>query len=226
MLAEQSGSRSARAQVTKSFGDHIALTRTNAEAMPLFRESLALSEDVGDREALASVLLSIGSALAEDGVFEEGIAALRRAVALYDEIGHGGYLPEAERELAFALIQSGDLADAELHALRGVEIVAPDDWATVASTRMMLGRVRAAQKRDEEAEALLRDAIEVIEKTDYPASEEYLALAEFLLERGRTEEGEALGAKARDLALMFGEESRSVKFIDGRLAAARVRGAQ
>ncbi len=228
LLAEQSGSRGARAQVTKSFGDHIAVTRTNAEAMPLLRGSLALYEDVGDREGLASVLMSIGSGLAEDGAVDEGIAALRRAAMLFDEIGHGGYLPEAERELAFWLIQSGDLADAELHALRGVEIVAPDDWATVASTRMVLGRVRAAQMRDEEAEALLRGAIEVIEKTDYQASEseEYLALAEFLLERGRSEEGEALGAKARALALMFGAESRSVTWIDGRLAAARARGAQ
>jgi tetratricopeptide (TPR) repeat protein len=191
--------------------------------MPLFRASLALFEDVGDREGLAGVLSSIGSALAEDGAFEEGIASLRRAAMLYEEMGHGGFLPEAERELAFALIQSGDLADAELHALRGAEIVAPEDWGTVASTRMVLWRVRAAPKRDEEAEALLRGAIEVIEKTDYQAgqSEEYLALAEFLLERGRHEEGEAMGAKARDLALMFGEESRSVRFIDGHLAAAR-----
>lgn len=224
LLAEQSGSRSARAQVAHSYGNHVAATRSNAEAMPLQRESAALYEDVGDREGLASALLAIGSGLVEDGVLDEGVATLRRAVDLFDEIGHGGFLPEAQRELAFALLESGELAEAEVYALRGVETAVAGDWGTVASTRMVLGRVRAAQMRDEEAEALLRSAIEVIETTDYQfaRSESYLALAEFLLERGRSDEGEALGGKARTIALLFGEGSGLVKAVDARLAAARV----
>ncbi len=225
-LAQRSGSRSARAQVGNSFGNYVAKTTSNAEAMPVLRESLALYEDIGDREGIAMVSMNIGTGLVGDGVLDEGVAMLRRAAALFDEIGHGGYLPEAERELAFALLESGDLVEAEVHALRGVEIAVPDDWATVASTRMVLGRVRAAQKLDEEAEALLRDAIEVMDKTEYEVerSEIYLAFAEFLLQRDRIEEGDALGAKARAIALAYGEASASVKLIDRRLAAARESG--
>ncbi len=55
---------------------------------------------------------------------------------------------------------------------------------------MVLGLVRAAQGRDDEAELLLRDAIDSLAATDYRNSEPepLAAYARFLRDRGRDDE--------------------------------------
>ncbi len=108
-----------------------------------------------------------------------------RAIAVLEEIGHRGFLPEAERGLAGALVELGDIPEAEAHALRAVELTLPDDWFTVASTKLALGRARDGQGRDHEAKALLEEAIAAIDRTDYRTERWpfYLALAEFYLRR-------------------------------------------
>jgi tetratricopeptide (TPR) repeat protein len=207
----------------RTFGNHVAAARSQAEAMPLWRRALELYEEVGDREGMGVVVSSMGTALVEDGMHHEGIALLRRATSLFEEIGHGGYLVEAVRELAAGVLEAGDIGEAETHALRAFGMAADDDPGSGASTRMVLGQVRAAQMRDDEAEALLKEAIGMIEGTDYRLahSECYLAYAEFLLSRGRSSEGESFGEKARAVVLPMGEQSEAVRYIDRRLAAAR-----
>ena len=66
-----------------------------------------------------------------------------------------------------------------------------------ATTRMALGIVRAAQGRDEEAEALLREAVDVVEGKDQRLIRRELvkALAHFLRDRGRIDEAEAYEAE-------------------------------
>lgn len=225
-LAESSGSRSARALSASAFGNHISTILSNAEATPLWREALGLYEELGDRGGIGTVLHAMGVALVRDGVPDEGAAMLRRATALFEEIGHGGYLVEAKRDLAFALLEAGEIVPAEEQALAARGMVADDDPASGASTRMTLGQVRVAQLRDEEAEALLKDAIEIVERTQYRLqyAECYLAFAEFLLLRGRISEGEAFGQRARAVLAPLGARSESVQFINRRLAVARKAG--
>ena len=73
---------------------------------------------------------------------------------------------------------------AAAHAEDAVRLAVKDDWATVASTGMVLGLVREAQGRLDEAEPLLREAVEVHGRTSFRAQEVELSLAEFLLRRG------------------------------------------
>jgi Flp pilus assembly protein TadD len=70
-----------------------------------------------------------------------------------------------------------------------------------ATTRMALGIVRAAQGRDEEAEALLREALEIIQATQLTAStlEVLETLAGFLRERGRVDEADVYAEEAAAL---------------------------
>ena len=64
------------------------------------------------------------------------------------------------------LVARGKIDEAERYALEARETVGPHDNVSRSTTRMALGIVRAAQGRDEEAEELLREAIDVLDGTD------------------------------------------------------------
>ena len=80
---------------------------------------------------------------------------------------------------------------------RRASTVGPHDNTSRATTRVALGLVRAAQGRDDEAEALLREAAEVLEGTEHPVTRREVvdALAQFLRSRGRHEEAEVYEAE-------------------------------
>ena len=66
---------------------------------------------------------------------------------------------------------------------------------------MVLGLVRAAQGRDEEAELLLREALDILSETEYRNGEPepLAALAQFLRERGRDDEAAVLERRVNEL---------------------------
>jgi class 3 adenylate cyclase/tetratricopeptide (TPR) repeat protein len=193
------------------------------EGIRLWENALEVLTEAGAHEDVEGVLDSLGWAAQLDGDLARARGYFERQASLLEGISHGGRLPEAYRSLAEVALARGDIGGAEEHALRAREIVEPDDWATVASTAATLGRVRAAQARDEEAEALLREGVAIIERTQFRigAIELYQALAEFLLARGR-EEGEHWYEMARDAGDgILGESSPIVTQIERVVAAAR-----
>ena len=89
--------------------------------------------------------------------------------------------------------------------------------------RAARGRVRAAQGRDDEAEGLLREGVEIIERTQFriAAVDKYLALAEFLLARGR-EEGERWYEMSREAgAAVLGVSATIIVALSSPAEAAR-----
>jgi tetratricopeptide (TPR) repeat protein len=112
-----------------------------------------------------------------------------------------GALCESQRALAQLLVERGKVEDAERWALEARKTVGPHDMSSRATTRMALGIVRAAQGRDEEAEALLREALEIIQATQLTAStlEVLETLAGFLRERGRVDEADVYAEEAAAL---------------------------
>jgi tetratricopeptide (TPR) repeat protein len=201
----------------------MAETTSLERGLELVRATLPVFEEAMDHEEHTVALYLSGEICVFMGRPEAAIELTERAIELLEEVGHTGALPEAERVLAEALLELGRIEDAERHALRAAEVVAPGDVGTIATTRTALGRVRDAQGRDPEAERLLRDAIEVIDRTQYRSNswEEYLALAEFLARRGREEEAEAAFATARERALLLGPQTPIIEVIERRAAAAR-----
>jgi hypothetical protein len=81
--------------------------------------------------------------------------------------------------------------------------------------------VRAQQGRAKEGETLLRDAVAIMERTDYVAErwEQYLSLTEFLVGLGRQEEANDWMGKARAIAALYGEHSPLAAYVERRLAA-------
>jgi tetratricopeptide (TPR) repeat protein len=218
-LAAQGRSRYALAHATVGYANTVAIVSSVPRALERIDEALRLYEDLGDREGIGEANWAIGQYANLTGEPEKAIAPLQRAIALYEEIRHVGFLPEVERELAEALLALGNVEEAESHALRAREVVAPDDWSTVASTSMVLGRVRAVQGRDGEAEGLLREAVSITAGTDYLANqaESAVHLAVFLLSRGR-DEGHTWADRARSIAQPFGSDSPIMAAIERWLA--------
>ena len=100
------------------------------------------------------------------------------------------------------LLEQGKVDEAERYALESRQTVGPRDMHSRSTTRVALGLVRAAQGRDEEAEALLRDALEILDGTDYRRYrvEPLEALAGFLRERGRVAEAAPYEERLAELA--------------------------
>ena len=71
---------------------------------------------------------------------------------------------------------------------------------------MTLGLVRAAQGRDDEAEALLLEALEIIESSGFLALESWVLcrIEQFLRERGRDDEAASYRARLTELAPVEG----------------------
>jgi tetratricopeptide (TPR) repeat protein len=119
---------------------------------------------------------------------------MREAVRMLRALGDRGYLCESQRLLAELLTRRGKLEEAERYALEAMRTVGPTDVTSLATTRMALGVVRAAQGRDEEAEALLREAISIASDPApgwiYRSTVQHLV--RFLRERGRADEAAEL----------------------------------
>jgi hypothetical protein len=65
------------------------------------------------------------------------------------------------------LLAEGRIDEAEKYALAARETVSAEDIASRATTRVALAQVRAAQGRDEEAETLFREAVDIISSSEY-----------------------------------------------------------
>jgi tetratricopeptide (TPR) repeat protein len=95
---------------------------------------------------------------------------------------------------ALAALQRGDHAVAEAAASDAVATAFPGDVSAESEAAKVLGLVRAAQGRIDEADRELRRALDLVAATEFVSgfSETALTRADFLIQRGRTEEARRL----------------------------------
>jgi tetratricopeptide (TPR) repeat protein len=118
-------------------------------------------------------------------------------------------MPEDEALVALILADLARLDEAESLAAAAIQHALPDDATALYRSRIALGRVRDAQGRTAEAEALYREAAEIIEITEYRVLnvEAMAPLALLLLRSGREEEGARWLDRALESARLWGPES-------------------
>jgi class 3 adenylate cyclase/tetratricopeptide (TPR) repeat protein len=118
----------------------------------------------------------------------------REGMRVFAESEDRGRLCEAERGLAEVLLEHGRVAEAERLALQAREHVSHHDVTSSVATLRTLSLVRTAQGRDDEAEALLREALDVVSGTDCKLLEvgAAAALARLLRARGGDAEADEL----------------------------------
>ncbi len=224
-LARAAGRR-VQVNAAHRWAEYVSTCISASDGIELMAAIPSQAEEVGDNDLADAAWWNLGDGRLHLGDFEGALAAAERSLALTEGAGHAGRIPESELLMALCLLARGDIAGAESHASRGVEIVQPDDWGSVASTHSALGLVREAQGRLEEAEELLTEAVQVIERTDYVALywQYQSALANFLLRQGRVAEGERWLAAARASASVFIPNRPALAWVERDAAAARTAG--
>ena len=199
-LAEESGSLTAKADAYHQSGELHVLSGRKEEALADFQRARELFEEVGAAGRLAKTILRIGRIVRKTDV-AEAEKLFRESIRILKPLEDRGTLCEVQRSLAEALLEQGRLDEAEMYALRAVETVGPQDLHSQSTTKKTLALVRAAQGRDEEAEALFRDAVETLERSEYVRflSEPLSAIVQFFEERDRGAEAEAFADRLAEV---------------------------
>ena len=191
-LADRSGSIMARGWACRAQGD-LALRRHDLDtAEAAFESARDLFAEAGAAAHLANTLQHLATTASKRGDIGRAEKLLREAMRTLRQLERRGTLVEALRALAELLVTAGKLDEAERFALEAREIVTPQDVSSLATTSTALALVREAQGRDEEAERLFGEALEVLARIDWPSLERrpLRAFARFLRERGRDDEAQ------------------------------------
>jgi len=186
-LAEESGSLTVKAHALMALGELYAFRGRHEEALAEFGRARDLFVEVGAAGNVAKSLLRIGRLGAQRGDIAEGERLFREAIRILQPLEDRGTLCEVQRSLAEVLLEQGKVDAAEVYALKAIETTGPQDVSSQASTRKTLAMVRAAQGRDDEAESLLLESIDILERSEYTRflTEPLKAMIRFLEERER-----------------------------------------
>jgi tetratricopeptide (TPR) repeat protein len=200
-LAEETGVIASRGRALLSLGRISLLQGHLEQAEEAAEEARRLFSEAGAVWAVARALNLGGWAVWWSGDLEKAEKRFRESVRLLKQIGDRATLCESQRGLAELLLERGRVDEAERFALDARETVGPLDVTSRATTTASLGMVRAAQRRDEEAEELLREAVTTVAGTHFREHEyeTLLPLAQFLRGRGREEEAARVETRRAEL---------------------------
>src|SRR5215210_4972819 len=188
-LAEESGSLTAKAHAYAKAGELHAWRSRDDEALAEYAKARELFAEVGAATELARMLLRTAWVTRKRDLPEAEKLA-RESIRILKPLEDRGTLCEVQRLLSEVLLEQGKADEAEAYALRAIETVGPQDVSSQASTRKTLALVRAAQGRDEEAEVLFRESLEILERSEYRRflSEPLKAIIRFFEERERLDD--------------------------------------
>ena len=161
-LAEHSGSIVARASAASSKAQFLRVRGDYEGAIGWYTKALELYREAGSVADIAWTSRHLGIVAWETGDAEKAEKLLRESIRLLAPMRERGTLCESQRYLAQLLLEQGRIDEAEKYALAARETVSPEDTVSRATTRVALAQVRAAQRRNDEAEALFAEAFEIV----------------------------------------------------------------
>jgi len=192
-LSEETGGIVPRGHALGTLGQ-VEEFRGNAdEAIRMYETSIALFVEAGAVLDQGGKLNHVAELVMDGGDLHRAERLAREAIRLLKPLGDRGHLCESQRILAQILLKRGNIEEAERYALDGLETVGPHDITSLATTKMALGLVRAAQGRDAEAEELLREAVGIsVSAPAWVSTLTITHLKQFLESRDRHEEAAEL----------------------------------
>jgi len=154
----------------------------------------------------AAISADCGDPAEAEGPLREGVAALEVA-------GAKGWLSTTAAVLAEVLWRQGKHEEAERYALHSDRLAAPDDWMSQWQWRAAQAKVLADRDEPSEAETLAREAVSVIDQTDYIKSrgDARMSLAYVLRRAGRAQDAATVLREALELFERKGDIADSSK---------------
>jgi class 3 adenylate cyclase/tetratricopeptide (TPR) repeat protein len=200
-LAEASGSLTAKATALMTQAELHTFRGRHEEALAEYGRARDIFVEVGAAAKVARTLLHMGRLLSRREAVTEAEKLMREAIRILQPLEDRSTLCEVQRSLAEVLLKQGKVDAAEAYALKAMATVGPQDVSSQASTRKTLAIVRAAQGRDDEAEALLQESIDILERSEYTRflTEPIKAMIQFLENRGRVEDAIAFEQRLSEL---------------------------
>lgn len=178
------------ALITGGLAVHRAMHGELDEARRLLAEARTIAQDLGSRAVLAS-MAEVGGAIetwAGDPVAAE--REYRWGVEQLQTMGNVANLSTMAGELGRVLVDQGRFDEADDYARISRENAAPEDIASQVEWRRVHARVLAARGSYQEAIALAREAVDLMEATDSLnfQGESWADLGEVLKLAGRSQE--------------------------------------
>jgi class 3 adenylate cyclase/tetratricopeptide (TPR) repeat protein len=132
---------------------------------------------------------------------EAAVELLRESWDRYGELGETGFRSTVGTMLAEALLAAGREAEAEAVLTQVETFMGADDFDPQARLRWVRALILARRGELEEAERLVREAVEIVAPTDYSeiTADVFVALAHVLEEADRPDEAAAAWRDALDL---------------------------
>ncbi len=201
VLEEVKSDRKGEALILASLAHLEAMRGHFARARRLYRRSRSTLEELGWnlQAALTSLVSGEVEMLAGDPEAAEG--ELRSDYEMLDGMGERNYISTTAAFLSEALYEQGRFEEAAEFSSRSEKLAAPDDISSQFQWRCVAGKVEARRGRFEQAEVLVRRAVELIGATDELDSQAstLMDLAEVLTLADRTAEAIAAATEAEKL---------------------------
>src|SRR5262249_32275667 len=166
-LAEASGSIVARAEAARARGELAEVRHEYEEAEDWVAKALDLFTEAGSKWGIAHSSKVLGRVAMRTGETHRAEKLFRESIRLLAPMQERGTLCESQRLLAQLLLADGRVDEAEKYAIAARETVSAEDVTSRATTRLALAEVRAAQGRDDEAETLFRESIDIVSGTEH-----------------------------------------------------------
>lgn len=218
-LAQEHHEPLSNAYALTGLGIHAHLTGDDAEAARRFDAAIRIRRDLGNLLGEAYTRHRLGMHYLRAGRLDDAERELRAARGLRQGQGATVESPLILRGLAEVSLARGDLLTAAEYAEAALAVIQDTDVITQATHRATLGKIRAAQGRGEEAEALFHQSLDVLAQREFPID---LALAllrhgEALLMLRAPDRARSVLERARRLFVEMGA-TRFVREIEMRLA--------
>ena len=110
-LADHGANRLTKARILRQLGTFTSINESAEEGRRMLRESATVLDELGDTEELTMAYQFEGDIDMMDGNYRAALTMYEKAMPYLQE--HVGFLPEVERRAAGALLELGDVMEAE-----------------------------------------------------------------------------------------------------------------
>jgi class 3 adenylate cyclase len=201
VLVDAAGDRKSEALTLSVLARLLGMQGEFDRARELYHRSRASLEELGWKLHAALTSLVSGPLEMSAGDLDAAEAELSKDYETLQKMGERSYISTTAACLAEAKYRQGLYGEAEVFCAISQEVSAPDDVASEALWRCVRGKVLAQAGQPGEGEALVREAVTMIMRTDdlNQQGDSLMDLAEVLAMAGRGGEASQVRAEAASL---------------------------